>query len=157
MARPFRDANAWLFGKTAACLAVALSAVIVLGCMSLSFGCKEGDVIKVCEPQTFEQVGKIQVRSSPLDQTYYYPVPFASRPNLEIDDPYNMCEVVDQQENYFKVKFHANITSSTQQLTWKARGVHGPAAAPPPLFETTPPAPAADAVSVPITTTAPQE
>jgi hypothetical protein len=158
MASPFRQANEWLFGKTAACLAVALSAAIVLGCMSLSFGSKEGDVVKVCavESETFEQVGRIQVRSSPLDQTYYYPVPFASRPNLEIDDPYNMCEVVEQKEDCFKVKFHANVTSSTQYLAWKARGVRVHQAAPPPLVET-PPATNGDPVSVPVTTAPPKQ
>jgi hypothetical protein len=132
MARRWQKVQELLFSKTAAAAVACLGAVIVLGCMNISLGGKHDEVCKPvfeeCPP--FEQVGKIPIRAG-NDQVIYYAVAYTSPPNLEVEDPFGLCEVLEQKENCFKVHFHANVTSSPQYLAWKARGARMPSASVP--------------------------
>ena len=158
MARRWQKVQEMLFSKTAAAAAAGLGAVIVLGCMNLSLGGKHDEVCKpvVEEIPTFEQVGKIPIRAG-HDPVVYYPVAFASPPNLEVEDPFGLCDVVEQKENCFKVHFHANVTSSPQSLTWKARGIRtGQAGQPAAEVDASPSPPVEVPGAVLVSTPAPQ-
>jgi hypothetical protein len=160
MARRWVRVNQWLFSKTAACVTACAGAIIVVGCMNISLGGHSAAVsVPLGEEQgTFEQTGRLPVRTGPDPVCVYYAVPFAAPPNLEIEDPSGQSEIVDQKENCFKVRFHANVTSSPQTLAWKARGSRAsqaPAAGAAPATEvlqpqpSTPSAPAQPMPSMP--------
>jgi hypothetical protein len=169
MARRWNGVNQLLFSKAAACVTTCLGIVIVLGCMNISLGGHSAAVALPLaeEPGAFEQAGRLPVRTGPDPQVVYYAVPFAAPPNLEIEDPSGLCDIVDQKENCFKVRFHANVTASPQSLAWKARGSRaGQQALAPvmPVAETqsapsTPPItpPSAPPVLVPVSISAPQQ
>jgi len=108
---------------------------IVLGCMSLSIGGRQGG--SSCEEGVSEQSGEVRV-SAGRELDVYYPVPFASPPNLTLADdcdhvvqvegrPDNFdCVLLEQQSDHFRVK---NVGKFSGVLTWKARGLK--AVAPP--------------------------
>jgi hypothetical protein len=165
MASRWNGVTKILFSKAAAGVTACLGAAIVLGCMNISLGGHSAAVaVPMVEEQgAFEQVGRLPVRCGP-EQVVFYAVPFTSPPNLEIEDPSAQCDIVDQKENCFKVRFHANVTSSPQTLSWKARGTRAPqavSAAPAPAaaeVQPTPPAPPAPPTLVPVSNiVAPQE
>jgi hypothetical protein len=149
-----------LFSRSAACVATCLAALIVLGCMSISLGGHSVEEVKVT-PETSAvllQEGRIPVRPGG-EQDVYYPVAYSSRPNVEIDDPLGLCDIVDQKENCFRVRFHANSGNGAQVLTWKARGAHVPqpaVAQPAPATETVQPAASASPAPVPVSAPSPQ-
>src|SRR5258708_1939989 len=101
MARRWNGVKQLLFSKAAACVTTCLGIVIVLGCMNISLGGHSAAVALPLaeEPGAFEQAGRLPVRTGPEPQVVYYAVPFAARPNLEIEDPSGLCDIVDQQEN----------------------------------------------------------
>src|SRR5262245_10664462 len=62
----------------------------------------------------------------------FYPIPYASTPNLEQACHVSDCIVTDQHPDHFRA---TNQSASARTLSWKARGIRG---LPPP-----PPAPVA--------------
>src|SRR5262249_19832252 len=86
---------------------------IVLGCMSLSIGGRQGG--SSCEDGVSEHSGEVKV-SAGRELDVYYPVPFASPPNLTLADdcdhvvqvegrPDNFdCVLLEQQFDHFRVK-----------------------------------------------------
>jgi hypothetical protein len=121
-------------------LAAVLLTVVFLGCMSLSFG--ERTVVESkTQPDVLEQEGTMPFRGG-AEQDVYYPIPYSHPPNLVVDA--FSCEVVEQKEDHFRVKFsHHGVDG--RSVPWKARGVRYvppapviPVPAPPPGL---PPAP----------------
>jgi hypothetical protein len=111
-----------LFSRIAAFLGGVLSLLVVLGCMN--FGSLQPAEVKVGaaadEPGVLKQDGKTVTRPG-KDQVIYYPMPYTSPPNLQVTDGANACEIVEQTERYFRVRFPANAPAQ-QDVTWTARG-----------------------------------
>jgi|SRR5947209_4148889 len=108
-----------------------------VGCMSFSFGGRT-EVVSPHETSaiadvTAEQKGHAQLASGD-EITVYYPVPFASPPNLVIHDPASTCRVVEQRADCFRIKNNASVAPWRYDIGWTARGVKTlpPAAVGPP-------------------------
>jgi hypothetical protein len=99
---------------------------IILGCMSLSIG--ERTTLPD-DRLAYTQEGSVRVEiGQELD--VYYPVPYASPPNLEFKGP-GSYTIVDQQADHFRVR--AKVESNSigwVACDWTARGVR--AVLPPP-------------------------
>jgi hypothetical protein len=131
-----------LLSRRVGALAGFVLALIILGCMSLSFGglsiggrteadgtlCQEGDV-------------KLRVGQ---EQDVFYPIPYASPPNVELSGDMDHCEIVDQKADHFRIR---NPSGGQACPHWHARGVKACApttvivASPPARPAGTPPAP----------------
>lgn len=111
-----------------------LSFTLALGCMSFSFG-ERTEVIRSPEPSAVadaaEQRGKVAVPGGE-EITVYYPVPYASPPNLVIRDPGGVCRVVEQKADCFRIVNSASLTMGPYDVVWTARGVHASPAQPNP-------------------------
>jgi hypothetical protein len=139
-----RRLAALMFSPAAARVAAGLYLLIALGCMSFTIGGRGSDEVRPATEDVgmLTQEGKVPVRPG-SEQLIYYPVSYASPPNLELEDPFHVSDIVDQKENCFRVRFHESVASADLTLLWKARGVRGPsapAAAPTAASETSPPA-----------------
>jgi hypothetical protein len=135
-------------GATAAALMLA----IITGCMSLSMsiGCKTGPDGTVC------QEGKVSLEHD-QELDVYYPVPYASPPNLEIEGVSDGYEIIEQKADHFRIRCKVLVIGRDGRThwNWKARGSKcSPGAAPTVIV--TPPAPPpalpplADGASVPL-------
>jgi hypothetical protein len=101
-------------------LGIAIFIGFSLGCMNLSFGgrtevvTKESDSIAdgVQRGKAYADYGQ--------EVVIYYPIPYASPPNLEIEnDGKRYLHIVEQKPDCFKVKNnHVGV-----EIAWKARGV----------------------------------
>ncbi len=121
-----------LLSRPVGAVAAAAVVLIILGCMSLSFGglsigchsepdgtlCQEGD-LKLLQGQ---------------DQEIYYPIPYVSPPNLELSGDVDHCEIVEQKPDHFRIR---NPKGATSCPHWRARGLR--AAVPPPAVFVAPP------------------
>ncbi len=89
-----------------------------LGCMSLNFGSRTEVVSAVDAPGI--QRGKAHVRAGG-DQVVYYPTPYTTPPNLELEDGAlrDSLQIVEQRNDSFVVK---NTSASSVDVSWKARG-----------------------------------
>src|SRR5262245_48508598 len=81
-----------------ACL---LFLAIVLGCMSLSIG-SHHEAVSNDESGAMER-GKVTVPAH-QELDVYYPVAFASPPNLTVDSTWDDCLVVNQAADHFRIK-----------------------------------------------------
>lgn len=95
-------------------VAGALMLLIFLGCMSLSIkiGCKPEPDGTTC------QEGKVYLRQG-QEVDVYYPVPYASPPNLELSGDSDNCEIIEQKADYFHIRYKGSIYAKPH---WKARG-----------------------------------
>jgi hypothetical protein len=59
--------------------------------------------------------------------TVYYPVPYASPPNLEIHDSFHNCRILEQRADGFRIVQDNPVLT----FTWTARGVKSAPAAQP--------------------------
>src|SRR5262249_43652004 len=120
-------------GKRRVVGAVALAALAVafLGCMSLSVGDAEKVVIEKRPATTEGDDGVLQQRGSlpalrpGVEQKVYYPVPYASPPNLQISHDHYFV-VVEQQADHFVVRQADDVKSVDLHFevpAWVARGV----------------------------------
>src|SRR5690348_5876233 len=104
--RRLRDA---LFSRPAGALAGALSALAVLGCMGVAIGNRVADEPKPCAASddggVLTQEGSIPIRPGG-ERVVYYPIPYASTPNLELECEGEFCDIVEQKESCFRVQFH---------------------------------------------------
>jgi hypothetical protein len=116
-------------GLTAASLMLA----IFMGCMSLSMsiGCKTGPDGTTC------QEGKVSLREG-QELEVYYPVSYASPPNLEISGESNDCEIIEQKADHFRIRYKGSFDATPH---WKACGQKGPPPAAAPTVIVTPPSP----------------
>jgi hypothetical protein len=107
--------------------AAVVTLLIFLGCMSISIGEKTTEIVN---DGSFVQEGNVRLRAG-AEQVIWYPIPYASPPNLQMDD--DDCVILEQREDHFRVgNTDHHFSSSTH---WKARGVKAtpPPVDPPPL------------------------
>jgi hypothetical protein len=136
-----RDNRELLFSRPVASGAAVVIVLTVLGCMSLSFGgktyeCHSGE--GHCGDDSYVQSGAAHLHGS-AEQDVYYPVAYASPPNVELSgDDADDCEIVEQKPEHFRI--HNNSLWSAD-VEWKARGVRQPPALAPVPAGTTPPPP----------------
>jgi hypothetical protein len=123
-----------LLSRPVGALAAAVLVLIILGCMSLSFGglsigCRS-------EPDgTLCQEGDVKLLAG-QDQEIFYPIPYVSPPNLELSGDVDHCEIIEQKPDHFRIR---NPKGATSCPHWRARGLR--ASVPPPaVFVTAPPA-----------------
>jgi hypothetical protein len=97
------------------------------GCLCLSFGgcesCGAGDHPESNGVLT-QKGGLPSSNGGPV--TVYYPVPYASPPNLELHDQLNKCRIVEQRADGFVVQDGQGLLG----VSWTARGVKGPPSTP---------------------------
>jgi hypothetical protein len=114
-----------------------LLCLVVLGCMSISFG---GKNVCCTDPQEpFEQKGELCLEAQ-RELEVYYPLPYSSPPNLTVDGPLHHVVVLEQKPDHFRV-------AGTGKVKWVARGtragptvvVPGPPALSPPAALPGPP------------------
>jgi hypothetical protein len=110
------------FGRTSASCATAISLLAVLGCMSIGAPMFEAKGTGLEATDVVSQEGKIPVQAG-KDRIVYYPKPYGSPPNLELEDPSGVCEIVEQRETCFVVHFRSTVWGGPSAVTWKARGV----------------------------------
>jgi hypothetical protein len=136
--RQRRWLDAVLFNRATAGVGACVTLLVVLGCMSISIGGHSSEEAKPCPDDggLRAQEGKFPIRPG-AEQIVYYPAPYSSPPNLELEDSQGFCEIIEQKETYFRVRFRRDFLTSQQSLTWKARGMRAAPAAPPTL-ETVP-------------------
>jgi hypothetical protein len=122
-----------LFCRRAAALAAAVWVAIILGCMSISIGGRQ-ITTGTHQDGAFVQEGKVHVGPG-CEQVVYYPIPYCSAPNLEIDSCLHQCVVLEQREDHFRL---VNNGVLPRTVDWTARGVRaapvGPPPAPPPTL-----------------------
>jgi hypothetical protein len=119
-----RSLDDMLFGRVATCLAAGFWILAVLGCMNLNFGSTPMVELKpdVQLSDVRSQEGKILVQPG-KEQVVYYIKPYSTPPNLELDDTTGVCDIVEQKENYFKVRFNPTTgMPAVAAISWKARG-----------------------------------
>ncbi len=114
-----------LFSPKWACLAAVLLGLTILGCMNFAPFPSQVEIKTTADtPGMLAQDGKIPERPG-KEQIVYYPVPYASPPNLTLTDNAKDCDIVEQKENYFRIRFLASAKPQ-QEVTWTARGVRVP-------------------------------
>ena len=125
--------------RLATVAAGVLLCLVVLGCMSISFG---GKNVCCSDPQEpLEQKGELCLEAQG-EIDVYYPLPYASPPNLTVDASSHHVVVLDQKPDHFRV-------TGTGKLKWVARGVRvgptvvvpGPPTPLPPALLSGPPPP----------------
>ncbi|HZY91072.1 MAG TPA: hypothetical protein VFE78_39985 [Gemmataceae bacterium] len=118
--------------RLATVAAGVLLCLVVLGCMSISFGGKSICGGDPTEP--FEQKGEVCLAAQG-EIDVYYPLPYASPPNLTVDAPSHHVVVFEQKPDHFRV-------GGAGKMTWVARGVRaGPTVVVPVPPTLPPPAP----------------
>lgn len=105
--------------RRAALVTGAFAVLSMLSCMSFNIGgkvyeCKTEDGLLI-------QQGQARVPAG-VEQDVYYPVPYASTPNLETSDCWSSTIVVMQCPTHFRVR---NTSDSVERVEWTVRGVRG--------------------------------
>jgi hypothetical protein len=125
--------------------AAALMLTIIMGCMSLQIGCKTGPDGTIC------QEGKVSLEGH-QELDVYYPVPYASPPNLEIEGDSGF-DIIEQKADHFRLRckvLHIGGDGRTH-WNWKARGPKcSPGAAPTVIVTPPAPPPPTDGPSAPL-------
>jgi hypothetical protein len=118
-----RCSNEFVRGRLVGGVAGAFGAFILLGCMNFAVGnhCSEA-------PEgILEQKGEVHLR--PMDeQDVYYPVAYASIPNVELSANYHLVVIEEQKEDHFRIR---NTSTSIVSTGWHARGVRAGLLPPP--------------------------
>jgi hypothetical protein len=74
------------------------------------------------------------------ERDVFYPIPFASNPNLELSSSFNQCVIAEQKEDHFRVQ---NKSWHDMEARWHAKGIRiGLLPVPPqpqPTLQLTPP------------------
>jgi hypothetical protein len=113
-----------MLSRPVGAVAGAAIGLILLGCMSISLDGRPIRIEHFTEDGITCHRGTVHVPAN-ADADVYYPLPFASKPNLELTDPFGNCEIVLQREDCFRVHNTSCISTTAK---WKARG---PKLAPP--------------------------
>jgi hypothetical protein len=100
--------------------AALICLVVFLGCMSLNFGTRT-EVIQH-DDVSYMQTGTATVPGG-QEVEVYYPVPYASPPNLVLSSDWDQCVVVQQKQDHFRVK---NNRVFATECKWTARGLKVP-------------------------------
>lgn len=96
---------------------------IILGCMSLSFG--EHNTTITHEDGLLIQEDTIELHGAA--QTVYYPVPYASPPNLVVESTFHTVVIEEQAADHFRVRCDDLFGT----VEWKAKGQRIPPPTPP--------------------------
>lgn len=115
-------------------IAAIMIPMMSMGCLALNFG---GWSQKSDDPSIVAQSGSVPIPKG-QEVVVYYPRPYASPPNLELEDTFHNYKIVEQRPDCFRVRNE----SGTWDLKWTARGV--PVQPPVVATPTTPPATAAN-------------
>jgi hypothetical protein len=91
--------------------------------MSLQIGGKTEVHSSSPEDEVLVQEGPLEYHGVG-EQTVYYPISYASPPNLQVT---RNVELVEQKADHFRIRTDGSCGGST---TWKARGVRAPKAVP---------------------------
>jgi hypothetical protein len=96
-----------------------------LACMSLNIGSTTDTSFR--EDGSGRQSGKLFVAPG-QEAMVYYPAPYASPPNLELDDArvQKTCQIVEQRPDGFRVR---NMSATPIDVGWQTRGVKATATA----------------------------
>jgi hypothetical protein len=100
--------------------------LIFLSCMSFSIGDRSAESPPGTNPLV--QEGEVTVLPG-TEQDVYYPIPYASPPNLTIKDFAKECEIVAQEPDHFRIANANGTHGGFFEVKWKARGLRGPAKA----------------------------
>jgi len=129
-----RAAERVLFSRPAGALSALLTTLIIFGCMSTNHyhTTEEVRVAPAGEGSESQatalvQSGKITFKAGTM-QVIYYPIPYASPPNLELDDA-EYFDLLEQKDKFFRIRCHTNSDYEKFTSHWKARGLPIP---PPP-------------------------
>ncbi|MFO0843671.1 MAG: hypothetical protein U0797_14950 [Gemmataceae bacterium] len=115
--------------RAAGAVSLAALAVIFLGCMSLSFGGRNYTT-QLVEDEVLCQEGTVSFRSCD-ERAVYYPIPYASPPNLDVKTAFGDVVLLDQKPDHFRVAWKGSgPTFGADQVKWKAKGVRRSPAAP---------------------------
>jgi hypothetical protein len=106
-------------GKILLLLALICLPLLATGCVCLSFGgCDHSETDGVL-------VQKGEVKCGYESQvTVYYPVAYASPPNLEINDHAKNFSILEQRPDCFRI---VQVRPGLPAIEWTARGVRAPA------------------------------
>jgi hypothetical protein len=117
-------ARRWI---AASVLAILLA--IFLGCMSINIG---WPVAETGSEDVLVQKGTLHPTGM-LEQDIFYPIPYASPPNLTFDEMFHHdFVVVDQQPDHFRVRFVKDRPlSNLLGVDWTAKGMKVPPVKPP--------------------------
>jgi hypothetical protein len=107
-----QDRAVCVYRRITAALSTLLT-LILLGCMCPVI---VGERFKKKDDETLCQTGEVRLSSG--EQDVYYPVPFASTPNLELD-PGMFVQILDQKPDHFRI----GSSVSLGNVDWKARGI----------------------------------
>jgi hypothetical protein len=106
--------NSVIFSRPAALAAAFVTLLIFLGCTSIPT--HEADVYVLVQTDSLDVPAGHELE-------VYFAAPFASPPNLVIDDSHGDCVVTEQKENYFRVR--NKNASVSRSIRWTARGQRG--------------------------------
>ncbi|HEV8062832.1 MAG TPA: hypothetical protein VGP68_23335 [Gemmataceae bacterium] len=96
--------------------------LLATGCLCLSFGGSD-------HPESdgvLTQSGEVTCGPG-RPVVVYYPIPYASPPNLEIRDCFKKCSVLEQKADCFTI---AEDSPAVLRIDWTARGVRAPTTTP---------------------------
>jgi hypothetical protein len=136
--RWLHQADRVLCSRPAGAAAAVLTLLIILGCTTHNHYQNADPIVaeaKVTTPapeasatEALAQKGKIFFKAG-TEQVIYYPIPYASTPNLELDDP-GYFELLEQHETSFRIRCRTGTDYQTFTTHWHARGVRAPAVMP---------------------------
>jgi hypothetical protein len=118
-----------LFSRPAGAIAGILLVALFIGCMNISFGGRTSHG-SANDPDLCCQEGIVKLNPGE-DRIVYYPIPYQSPPNLEIEAESfrsDSVSLLEQKEDHFRIvwkKEELVFPRSSVQVTWKARGVRG--------------------------------
>jgi len=110
-----RSVRTW--ERVAAAVGIVLFLGFTFGCMSLQFGGRN-EVIST-DPNVTSQSGRVSIAAGDIVEVHY-PVPYAYPPNLELEEEWRHCKIIEQRPDSFRVK---NLGNSACEVAWKTRGV----------------------------------
>jgi hypothetical protein len=136
--RPSRRSYRFL-NRRVTVAAASACVLLFLGCMNFTFQGRTVSVENGASPGVSCQSGTAHLAGHACADVYY-PAAFATKPNLELEDSFDHCEIVEQREDGFRVR---NRCFFSVDIVWKARGTRVEAVVPAAVVA---PAPAANSL-----------
>jgi hypothetical protein len=103
--------------RVTAAVGIVVFLGFAFGCMSLQLGGRN-EVIST-DPSVASQSGRVTIAAGDVVEVHY-PVPYAYPPNLQLEEEWRHCRIVEQRPDSFRVK---NLGNSACEVAWKTRGV----------------------------------
>src|SRR5262249_22617919 len=102
-----------------------------LGCMSFSIGCPWPAATS--SDGCLTQSGSVTIPPG-AEQDVYFPIPYASPPNLALGDWPEGCVLIEQKADHFRIRNMHRGGLGAAEVDWTAKGVRGPAPVVPVVF-----------------------